>query len=312
MTESQIIELLSKGQKVPGLGIGDDVALLDGYAHDDKKLAVASDIIVENTHFRLSWSSAEDLAIKLVETNVSDFYVKGVKPSFAIMQLAISDTFQPDLPVFLKAVRDQLQKHQIQLIGGDTVSAGLNSFGLTLFGSCSGIIRRQAADKVPDGAILACAGTIGASSYALKKLLAGEQINRETLNGYLRPQSGRFELQLLQKALCSMDQSDSLFETLETIAKLNSISIQLFIDKIPVIAEYREPRTIEDVNHLLESAEDLAHLAVFPAELSPGLTKAGLEIIGVAKTTSPGTISVVWPSGKSEQVKSPAVYSHFD
>ena len=100
MNETDIIQLLRKQEVVNGIGIGDDAALLKELPRDGENLIIASDLIAENTHFKLKWSSPVDLAYKLVETNVSDFYCKGVEPSYAVFQLAVARHFLNQLKPF--------------------------------------------------------------------------------------------------------------------------------------------------------------------------------------------------------------------
>ena len=58
------------------LGVGDDCAQFDGWL-------VTKDLSVENTHFRLDWSTPEQAVEKHIVSNVSDISAMGGIPRFA-------------------------------------------------------------------------------------------------------------------------------------------------------------------------------------------------------------------------------------
>jgi thiamine-monophosphate kinase len=278
LNEAEIIQLLSKKMEINGIGIGDDIAFLKKFPLAGESLVVASDIIAENTHFKLKWSSPVDLAYKLVETNVSDFYCKGTKPSYAVFQLAVKDSFLPDLKIFLNTVKKRLQFHGIQLIGGDTIKADRCLFGLTLLGSAESIVGRKSASLIPKGSLLVCLGELGGSSFGLK----GLKQNKENihLTSYLRPESKMPKESIMKKAYCSIDQSDSFIETINYLSTENNVLINVYLDQIPVAKGVPYSENLRELRFILGASEDLAIVAIFPKSMRKKIVENNFTLIG--------------------------------
>ena len=82
--ELSLLEILRKrfGKKSPAviLGIGDDSAVI---RPQNSHLLLTTDMMVEDVHFDLSWTTPFQLGFKLVSVNVSDIYRHGRKPEIS-------------------------------------------------------------------------------------------------------------------------------------------------------------------------------------------------------------------------------------
>ena len=103
------------------LGIGDDTAILQ--PPKDRELLLATDMLMEGTHFTLPPATPELAGRKALAVNLSDLAAMVGKPHSALVSLALP---QSNGPEFTKAVMqgmiDLAQEFQVQLIGGDTNS----------------------------------------------------------------------------------------------------------------------------------------------------------------------------------------------
>ena len=97
------------------LGVGDDCAMFDGWL-------VTKDLSVENTHFRLDWSTPEQSVEKHIVSNVSDISAMGGTPKLALLGLCINKSWSLETRTRVrKALSQGFAKRGIALIGGDTV-----------------------------------------------------------------------------------------------------------------------------------------------------------------------------------------------
>lgn len=63
---------------------------VDDCFYDGERL-YSTDSLVEGTHFLHEWSSPKDIAIKLIETNISDIISSGGYPDFCFLNLGLSN-----------------------------------------------------------------------------------------------------------------------------------------------------------------------------------------------------------------------------
>ncbi|MCA9017554.1 MAG: thiamine-monophosphate kinase, partial [Planctomycetaceae bacterium] len=108
----------SKGNLI---GIGDDTAVLHPSAGTE--LLLATDMLMEGTHFTFPPATPELAGRKALAVNLSDIAAMAGKPHSALISLALPKSKGPE---FAKAVMQGFMKlaneFNIQLIGGDTNS----------------------------------------------------------------------------------------------------------------------------------------------------------------------------------------------
>ena len=110
------------------LSAGDDCAIFDGWL-------ATKDLSVENTHFRLDWSSPEQAVEKHIVSNVSDVSSMGGLPKIALFGLCVNKNWSEETRNRIaKAVAQGFERRGITLIGGDTVVGDVGMFSTTLLG----------------------------------------------------------------------------------------------------------------------------------------------------------------------------------
>ena len=329
-TESDIIRTIQKfaPEVNPSLAlpIGDDASFLKLAQIKKKYLLVSTDQLVEGVHFRWDWCSPGDAAYKLLQMNLSDMIVKGGKPSFALLNLQLSSRFVDDpkrILEFAKVLGHELKKYHVQLIGGDTTSSQVDSFGLTLLGEGDQFISRRSMHLQADNGIV-LVGQVGGGSLALARLLDQNKkrgdIQPEIKAYYTRPAAqweGR-ELISRLEAKASIDTSDGLHEGLKVLSKNNSLCLEIWVDQIPCIPELDKMELSQKLKHLLGGGEDFAMLLMVPAGIKKSVDTLSknhtyLKVIGrISSVGPPGGIKYFY-KGKELDILASEIhsFSHF-
>ncbi|MBO7512918.1 MAG: thiamine-phosphate kinase [Fibrobacter sp.] len=220
------------------LGVGDDCAQFDGWL-------VTKDLSVENTHFRLDWSTPEQAVEKHIVSNVSDISAMGGVPRFAVLGLCINKNWSVETRNRVQAALSQgFARRGIALIGGDTVVGDVGMFSTTLLGTLEGenaqpLLR----SAVKPGDALYVNGTLGKSGAGLWLLMNHPEAKDEfpTLVEYhLSPKicerAGAELLRLGAFGAC-MDISDGLSSELNHLALSSNVSLQIEEQKLPIDPE---------------------------------------------------------------------------
>jgi thiamine-monophosphate kinase len=219
------------------LQLGDDIAIVP----KDKKrdYVITLDTIVEDVHF--VWQAKpEQIANKLLRTNLSDIASCGAVPKFYLMTGNLSKEMnQSWLKKFTDEVMKIQKKYEFSLLGGDTVRAkGDKFFSVTMIGEVpkrKALLRSGA--KVGDDIYVS--GKIGEAWVGLQLLQKKIKIpkNRQDfyINKHYSPEPqialGR---KLLNIANSCTDISDGLIKDLKNICEASGVSANIDAAKIPL------------------------------------------------------------------------------
>lgn len=103
------------------LGIGDDTAILQPPAHSE--LLLASDMLMEGTHFTFPPATPELAGRKALAVNLSDIAAMGGTPHSALVSLALPRSRGPEFAkAVMQGIMELAAESQTQLAGGDTNS----------------------------------------------------------------------------------------------------------------------------------------------------------------------------------------------
>ena len=131
MGEFELIDRFFKRPvKRNALGVGDDCALLT--PTPGMQLAVSSDMLVEGRHF-LPTVDPFKLGHKALAVNLSDLAACGAKPLGFTLALSMPQADAKWLEAFASGLLALADKHDCELVGGDTTKGPLN-ICITVFG----------------------------------------------------------------------------------------------------------------------------------------------------------------------------------
>lgn len=104
------------------LDAGDDAAGVDGWL-------ITKDLSVENTHFRLDFSTIEEAVEKHIVSNVSDISSMGGIPMIAFLGLGLNRHWnESQREALIFAFQKGFESRGIRLLGGDTVVGDVGFF----------------------------------------------------------------------------------------------------------------------------------------------------------------------------------------
>jgi thiamine-monophosphate kinase len=144
------------------LGVGDDCALLA--PSPGMQLAVSTDMLVEGRHF-FPDADPKLLGHKCLAVNLSDLAAMGAKPLAFTLAFSLPEARAEWLAPFAEGMLALADKHECDLIGGDTTKGPLN-ICITVFGEVPAqqTLRRDAAQPGDD---IWISGTLGDARLAL-------------------------------------------------------------------------------------------------------------------------------------------------
>lgn len=232
MTEADFLAALRTLPLHPAArGLRDDAARL---VH--APLVVTTDTLVEGIHF-LAGDPPQDVAWKLVATNLSDIAGKGAKPDGILLNYPLSDDAWDR--AFLHGLADVLAACGTALLGGDTVRLPLGApriLTVTAFGCDTPAPPRGGAGE---NDALWVTGTIGDAGAGLA-IARGQAGPPELLARYRRPTPRLAEGRVLSRiAHAMMDVSDGLLIDAHRMAAASGLAVILDLGAVPLSTAYR-------------------------------------------------------------------------
>src|SRR6188472_3574096 len=113
------------------LGVGDDCALVQ--PTPGMTLAVSTDMLIEGRHF-LATVPADRLGHKALAVNLSDLAACGARPLAFTLSLALPAADEAFLAPFARGLLALAERHDCELIGGDTTRGPVTTIAITVFG----------------------------------------------------------------------------------------------------------------------------------------------------------------------------------
>jgi thiamine-monophosphate kinase len=260
------------------VGVGDDTAVLDG------GLLFATDVLTEDVHFNLAWSTPADVGWKALAVNLSDLAAMGGTPRAAVCGVVLGAGRKgeaDDLAAGLMAAATELG---CPLVGGDTtVGAALTVTVAVVGGSpASGAVLRSGARP---GDSIFVTGPLGGGRAALAALRRGEEPDPVALARLQRPIPRLVEGQTAAGAGASamIDLSDGLSSDLAHICRASGVGALLVPSAIPV----GPGAAVDDA---LSGGDDyeLCFTAPDPGQVAEAFAAAGLHLPAPIGTVTTG------------------------
>ncbi|GFG97030.1 thiamine-phosphate kinase [Mycobacterium timonense] len=279
--EFAVIDRLVAGRRQPDavvLGPGDDAALI---AAGDGRVVVSTDMLVQDRHFRLDWSTPHDIGRKAIAQNAADIEAMGARPTaFVVAFGAPGETAAAAVDALVDGMWDEAQRVGAGIAGGDLVSCPQWVISVTVLGDLGGRepVRRSGAQP---GSLVAVAGDLGRSA-------AGFDLWRNGIGGFdeLRrrhvvpePPYGQGAVAAAGGAQAMIDVSDGLIADLRHIAEASGVGIDLSTAALAAdrdaLAAAAAAAGVDPWPWVVGGGEDHALVACFT-----GPAPAGWRIIG--------------------------------
>lgn len=280
-SEFDLIDTITSGLLVGDdvvLSVGDDAAVLR-FAGDT---VVTTDMLIENVHFKRSWSSAHAIGRKAVAVNVSDVEAMGARPSAVVIALAFpKDLDQQWVIDFEAGAKDECAKAGVSLVGGDLSSSAHIAICVTAIGDTDGVAPVTRTGARP-GDVVAVCGRLGWASSGLVVLQRGFASPKEPVAEQLTPSVpyGQGVKAARAGATAMLDVSDGLLGDLGHIADGSGVAINIDTALIEIpdpIARVGAATGKPALGFILAGGEDHALAATFPpgAPLPVGWRRVG-------------------------------------
>ncbi len=270
--EFELIELIRPKIDAPSrilVGSGDDSAVVSVA----EKLVVSTDALVAGVHFRLEWSTPQQIGRKLIAVAATDIEAMGATPDTAVVALCLPAEMPLKwLTEFAAGVHEETQRIGVHIVGGDLTRSPNVVATVTIWGTITGepILRSGARP----GDVIATRGRLGWAAAGLGALARGFRSPRAVVAAQLCPEPpyGAGLEARSAGATAMIDISDGLLADLAHIAEASRCTLNIDPDTIPVaepIAAVAAASNKSPLQFVLGGGEDGALAATFPAGSVP-------------------------------------------
>jgi len=203
--------------------IGDDGAVIG-------ELVYSKDLFCEDIHFKLSWMSLKQIAIKSMLVNISDAIAMNAKPKQALIGLVIPSNFSlSQIKELSSGFETIANDYNLEIIGGDTTSGKKLMISITIISQTKNPIFRKNMKK---GDLIAYTGSIGNSKKELTKLLRGGKVSSNSR--FITPSlKADFFYEASKYINAALDISDGLSKDLSRLCKNSGYFGVKFFKKLP-------------------------------------------------------------------------------
>ncbi len=231
------------------IGVGDDAAVIDC---GEDYLLLSTDMLIEGTHFDLTYMPIQHLGYKAISVNVSDIAAMNGIPQQAVVSLGLSNRFSVEaVEKLYEGIEAACSDFKVDLVGGDTTSS---TSGLVISVSITGRVSKDKValrSKVEKGDIVCATGDLGGAYIGLQVLEREKQVF--LTNPDMQPDLKKYPYitgrQLKPKARMDIiheltdlgvqpkgmiDISDGLASELFHLSEMSQVGFFVYEDKLPI------------------------------------------------------------------------------
>jgi thiamine-monophosphate kinase len=292
--EFAVIDRAVRGRRQPAavlLGPGDDAAVVSA---SDGRTVVSTDVLVQDRHFRLDWSTPHDVGRKAIAQNAADIEAMGARPTaFVVGFGAPGETPAAQVDALVDGMWDEAQRVGAGIAGGDLVSCPQWVVSVTALGDLGGrapVLRSGATA----GSVVAVTGELGrsAAGYALWQKDIREFDELRSRHLVPQPPYGQGAAAAAGGARAMIDVSDGLVADLRHVADASGVGIDVSTAALASDAEALQAaaRAVgEDPwPWVLAGGEDHALVACFDGPSPAGWREIGRVLDGPARVLVDG------------------------
>jgi thiamine-monophosphate kinase len=309
-----IAKYFTRSVKRAALGVGDDCALFA--PSPGTQLAVSSDMLVEGRHF-LPTVAPQRLGHKALAVNLSDLAACGAKPIAFTLALALPRIDESFLAGFAQGLLALADRHECELIGGDTTQGPLN-LCLTVFGEVpTGQALLRSGARAGDD--LYASGTLGDARAALEVFrgtlgLPGPAFDSVRLAMETPQPRVALGLALRGVATSAIDVSDGLLGDLAHILRRSNVGATVEVDALPRSAVLATLPLAQQREFTLAGGDDYELVFSAPperaAQVHDAAQRANVQVTRIGRIESEVGLRLVDQSGQSVN-NSFASFDHF-
>ncbi|MFV0493492.1 thiamine-phosphate kinase [Mycobacterium sp.] len=292
--EFGVIDRLVRGRRQPAAivrGPGDDGAVV---TCADGRTVISTDMLVQDRHFRLDWSTPYDVGRKAIAQNAADIEAMGARPSAFVVGFGAPATTSADA---VSALGDGMwaEAHRLGagIAGGDLVCCPQWVVSVTVLGELDGRepVLRSGAQA---GSVVAVAGVLGrsAAGYAVLRCEADGFEDLRRLHLVPRPPYGAGVAAASAGATAMIDVSDGLVADLRHIAHASGVGFDVSTAALgadrDAVSAAAAVVGVDPWAWVLGGGEDHALVACFPGGPPAGWREIGRVLDGPARVLVDG------------------------
>lgn len=292
--EFPMIARLVSGRRQPDatlLGPGDDAAVVRA---GDGRTVVCTDMLVQNRHFRLDWSTPHDVGRKAIAANAADIAAMGAYPTaFVVGFGAPAHTAAAHLAEVADGMWAEAEPLSAGVVGGDLVQSDVWVVSVTALGDLRGrppVLRSGATA----GEVIAVAGDLGysAAGYAVwdNDIDGFNELRRRHL--VPRPPYQQGPVAAAAGASAMTDVSDGLLADVGHLAAESGVDIDLSRDALrddhAALGAAAAAVGADAWAWVLGGGEDHALVAAFAESVPPGWRPIGVVRAGTGRVLLDG------------------------
>ena len=301
--EFGLIAELTRGRVQPAstvLGPGDDAAVV---ATPDGRVVATTDVLVAGVHFRLDWSTPEQVGRKAAAANLADVAAMGAVPTALLVGLAApAETPVETVAGLADGLWAEAAVVGAGLVGGDVVTSATLTLAITALGSLEGRAPVTRSGARP-GDVVAIAGRLGWAAAGLAVLQRGFRSPGVVVAAHRVPEPpyAAGPAAAVAGATAMIDVSDGLLADVGHIADASNVGIDIRTEAFEITQPMRDASSalgVDPFGWVLTGGDDHPIVATFPATVTlPERWRVVGRVIDGAGVTVDGRLHTEGPAG---------------